>query len=307
MKGYLFAGQGAQFVGMAADIYADSQAARDLFDRGSKVLGWDVAEICFEGPMAELTKTSRCQAAILIASLAIREAMRDKGAEEPCCLAGLSLGEYSALTCAGAIAFEESVRIVQRRGELMQESAEKSNGSMASVIGLDLADVESACAEAGEGVYVANINSPRQVVISGELEALAKAEKLASEKGAKRVVRLDVAGAFHSPFMQSAADSLAEALEDVDISSPSIPVLSNVTGEAHPDSAEGIKELLVKQVTSRVQWVKCIAGMIGKGADGFFEIGPGKVLSGLMRGIDRGIKCASISSVKDVESLGGGE
>lgn len=288
---------------MGADICSQVSSSKSVYDRASKVLGWDVAGICFDGPETELAKTSICQAAVLVTSLAVVEALRERGARRASCAAGLSLGEYTALVYADAIEFERAVHLVRRRGEFMQQASEETVGGMSSIIGLDLEDVESACDEAGPDVHVANINSPGQVVISGELETLQRAEELAGERGAKRTVRLDVAGAFHSPFMASAAEKLADELKNVEIKPPSIPIFSNVTGKALPDSADGIRETLVRQVTSRVLWVDCVKNMIGGGAANFLEIGPGKVLTGLLRRIDRAVGCRPVCSVEDLEAV----
>lgn len=300
MTGYLFAGQGAQSVGMGADVHAAVSSAKRLYEKASEVVGWDVAELCFKGPESELTKTSLCQVAVLVTSLAVAEALRENGASGAQCAAGLSLGEYTALAYAGAMEFEQAVHLVRRRGEFMQQSAEDVGGGMSSVIGMGLPEVETVCEEAPGEVYVANINSPGQIVISGELDSLAKAEELAGERGAKRVVRLDVSGAFHSPFMASAAEKLTGELEKVEITPPEIPIFSNVTGEAMPDSANGIRELLVRQVTSRVMWLKCVKGMIAAGASDFLEIGPGKVLTGLLRRIDKTVQCRPVSCINDI-------
>lgn len=303
MTGYLFAGQGAQYVGMGADICAQVSSSRHLYEKASGVLGWDVAEICFNGPASELSKTSICQAAVLVTSLAVAEAIRERGGRGSGCAAGLSLGEYTALVYAGSIGFEQAVHLVRRRGEFMQQASEETGGGMTSIIGLDLKDVESACEEAGTTVQVANINSPGQIVISGRLESLQSAEELATQRGAKRTVRLNVTGAFHSPFMASAAEKLAGELENVEIKSPAIPIFSNVTGKTLPDSAEGIRETLVGQMTSRVLWMDCVKNMIDSGATDFLEIGPGKVLTGLLRRIDRTVKCRPVCSVGDLGAL----
>lgn len=303
MTGYLFAGQGAQYAGMGADIHAKFPSSRHLYERAAAVLEWDVAEICFNDPVSELAKTSICQAAVLVTSLAVAEALRENGGHKADCAAGLSLGEYTALVYAGAMEFEQAVHLVRRRGEFMQQASEETAGGMTSIIGLDLSDVESICEESDGAVQIANINSPGQVVISGQLDDLQRVEELAVERGAKRAVRLGVAGAFHSSFMESAAGKLADELKNIEIKPPAIPIFSNVTGKTLPDSADGIKETLVKQMTSRVLWVDCVKNMIGSGVSDFFEIGPGKVLSGLLRRIDRTVKCRSVCSVKDLEAV----
>ncbi len=304
VTGYLFAGKGAQYVGMGSDIHAGFPSSKCLYDKASKVLGWDIGEICFNGPESELSKTSICQAAVLVTSLAVAEVIRERDGRGAGCAAGLSLGEYTALVYAGSIRFEQAVHLVRRRGELMQQASEETGGGMTSIIGLSLSDVESICGEAGPDVYVANINSPEQVVISGGLEALHRTEELAMQRGAKRTVRLNVSGAFHSPFMASAAEKLAGELENIEVKPPKIPIFSNVTGEMLPDSADGIRETLVGQMTSRVLWVDCVKNMIGMGTVDFLEIGPGKVLTGLLRRIDKTAKCRPVCSVKDLETLG---
>jgi [acyl-carrier-protein] S-malonyltransferase len=292
---------------MGADLHAAVPEAKSIFEKASAVLGWDVADVCFNGPAEKLSLTSICQPAILVTSLAVVEALRAKGTPDAQCAAGLSLGEYTALAYAGALEFEQAVDLVRQRGALMQASSEANTGSMTSIIGLDLDVVEAICAEAGGTVQVANLNSPAQVVISGEIEALERAEGLASERGAKRAVRLDVAGAFHSPLMADAGEKLAEELAQVDITAPKIPVYSNVTAQAVPDSADGIREILVSQVTSRVLWQKGIEEMVGAGVREFREVGPGKVLSGLMRRIDRSVKCTPVGTAAEVDALGSGE
>jgi len=307
VTGYLFPGQGAQFVGMGADIHSSVPEAKALFDRASAVLDWDVADVCFNGPAEKLSLTSICQPAILVTSLAVVEALRAKGAPDAQCAAGLSLGEYTALAYAGALEFEQAVDLVRTRGALMQASSEAHTGSMTSIIGLDLDVVEAICAEAGGTVQVANLNSPAQVVISGEIDALERAEAVAADKGAKRAVRLDVAGAFHSPLMADAGEKLAEALANLDIAAPKIPVYSNVTAQPLPDSADGIRETLVSQVTHRVLWQKGVEAMVAAGVTGFMEVGPGKVLSGLLRRIDRSVKCTPVGTAGEVDALGSGE
>jgi [acyl-carrier-protein] S-malonyltransferase len=288
---------------MGADFHSEIPESRALFEKASDILGWDVAEICFNGPEEKLSVSSVCQPAIFVTSLAVVEGLRKKGVPGAECAAGLSLGEYTALAYARALGFEQAVDLVRQRGEVMQQSSEESTGGMSSIIGLGLEKVEEICGEAEGVVQVANLNSPAQVVVSGEIGALERAEALASERGAKRTVRLDVAGAFHSPLMVPAGTKLAAALERVDISPPSIPVFSNVTARPLPDSAEGIREILVAQVTSRVMWQKSIEEMIGSGTTRFLEVGPGKVLSGLLRRIDRSVECRPVGTVREMEAV----
>lgn len=294
---WIFAGQGAQTVGMGRDLAASWPDCRALFDKANEVLGYDLAAIVFNGPMAELTKTNHCQPAIFVVSAACLEAWKKTGVEPPAAAAGLSLGEWTALYAAGCLSFEDTVRVLAARGRLMQEACDATKGAMVSVIGLADEAVIKLAAQAG--VSVANLNSPGQIVLSGSVEAIAEAERLAKEAGAKRALRLPVAGAYHSPLMQRAADGLRTALQGVAFKAPAMPVISNVTGKAHGGPDE-IRDLMVRQVTSPVQWIDTVRGLKDSGVSRYVEFGPGAVLTGLVKRMD---ESAALFNVSDVATL----
>ncbi len=294
----VFAGQGAQFVGMGKDLVAAYPVCRSLFEEADDVLGYALSKLCFEGPQEELTKSNHCQPAIFVTSMACYRALEAQVADlAPVAMAGLSLGEWSALHAAGVLTFADTLRILQVRGAAMQAACEEQPGGMVSVMGLGRSDLEAICSEAG--VEMANLNSEEQTVLSGPKAGIEKAEFLAKERGAKRAIVLDVAGAFHSSLMRSAVDKLQAVLADVVISAPSIPVVSNVTGALHGDP-DAIREAMLRQVTESVHWYEGVAAMTGAGADTFVECGPGKVLSGLLKRIARG---ATLLQVQDEASL----
>lgn len=294
----IFAGQGAQSVGMGKDLVEAYPECGELFERADQVLGYSLSKICFEGPDEELTKSNHCQPAIFVMSVACYTALkREKPGFAPKGMAGLSLGEWSALHVAGALSFDDSLRVLEARGRFMQEACEEREGGMVSVIGLPLDKLREICAEAG--VEIANLNSAGQTVLSGEKQGIAKAEQLAKDAGAKRAIVLKVAGAFHSSLMSSAAEKLEGVLAGVDIKEPELPVLSNVTGEPH-GAGEAIKREMLRQVNSSVRWLSCIEWFGGRGVTEYVECGPGKVLSGLIRRIDRD---ATTHSVRDLETL----
>jgi [acyl-carrier-protein] S-malonyltransferase len=296
----LFAGQGSQTAGMGRDLCERFEACRDLFIRANEVLGRDIQRICFEGPEDVLTKTDNAQPGILLTSLACFEALKSQtsnlkfdGA------AGLSLGEFTALTAAGAMSFEDGLRIVQMRGQFMQEACDATSGGMASIIGMDEAALADICREAD--VDVANLNCPGQTVISGEKERIAKAVELAKARGAKRAIPLVVAGAYHSRLMRSAQVKVADALANVRMSEPGVPVVSNVT--ARPaKTADEIKDLLVRQVTSSVRWSDSMQWLISQGVSRFIELGPGNVLSGLMKRINKDVEMFSVSDCATLDA-----
>lgn len=298
----LFPGQGAQFVGMGKEVAELSPAAASIFARASEVLGYDVAEVCFNGPEERLQRTEIQQPAIFTTSVAIWKALVDLGFEESriSATAGLSLGEYTALHVAGAMEFDDALKLVQQRGQLMQQAAEANPSGMVSVIGGDAASVETLCDRArGDGVLgPANYNCPKQIVISGSLDACQRAVEMAADAGL-RAIALKVAGAFHSSLMQSAADGLRSVLTHTAVGSPRIPVLSNVTAEVHGD-ATAIRRGLEEQVTHPVQWQRSIEQLIQDGFDGFMEVGPGRVLTGLMRKIQRGMRTINVNTADDV-------
>jgi [acyl-carrier-protein] S-malonyltransferase len=295
----LFPGQGAQAAGMGRDLAEGDPEARRRFDRAGEVLGFDLARVCFEGPAEELTRSDRAQPAIFVVSIVCFEALRRRRPELSwAAAAGLSSGEWAALHAAGALSFEDALRVLQARGRLMQDACERQPGAMTSVIGLAPDRLGEVCARSG--AEIANLNSAEQTVLSGRREAIEAAEKLATEAGARKVLRLNVAGAFHSSLMQPAADGLASVLAGVEFRAPSFPVLSNVTGEAHTTPDE-IRHLMVRQVTGSVRWVDAVEWMKARGVTGYVECGPGKVLCGLVKRIDRS---AVLNNISDLPSLG---
>jgi [acyl-carrier-protein] S-malonyltransferase len=294
----LFAGQGAQAVGMGKDLAAAFPPAKGWFDRANAALGCDLASICFNGPEAELTKTENAQPGIFLVSWVAFQLLKEQAPGLKFdATAGLSLGEFTALTAAGTMSFEDGLRVVRQRGRFMQEACEATRGGMAAVIGLDEAPTREVCAEAG--VVLANLNCPGQIVISGEVDKIAKAVELAKAKGAKRAIALPVAGAYHSPLMAGAQPKLQAELARVKLSPPSVPVISNVTGQAHGGAAD-ISARLVEQVTSSVLWEKSMRCLLAQGFTRFIELGPGTALSGFMKRID---KSAQMLNVTDVASL----
>lgn len=301
MVGLLFPGQGSQEVGMGRDLADAFPAAREVFDRADEALGVPLSTLMWEGPEAELTATHNAQPAILTHSVAVHTLVADRLADVGMA-AGHSLGEFSAHVVAGTLSFEAAVRAVRRRGELMHRSGEARPGTMAAVIGLDDDAVEDVCraASGDDGVCVpANFNSPGQVVISGDVPAVERAMRGAKEAGAKRALPLNVSGAFHSPLMEVAETGLRDHLEGVTFSPPAFPVVSNVTAEpvTAPDVA---RQLLVAQLTSPVRWTASMRTMRGHGVTRFLELGPGRVLAGLMRRIDREAEVESVGSAEQL-------
>lgn len=303
-KAAIFPGQGSQLSGMGADLVDASAKAKEVYARANELVGFDLRALCFEGAAEDLEPTDIQQPAILVTSIALLEALGEQGStrETLTVAAGLSLGEYTALYHAGCLGFDDVVRVVHRRGQLMQAAADAADSGMVSLIGVDEAAAITVCdeARAGDVLSPANLNCPGQIVISGDQAACDRAVEVASEKGF-RAVALKVAGAFHSPLMQSAADGLSNVLADVTINKPSLPVLSNVTGDYHADP-ESIRKLLVDQVTQPVRWQSCVERMIADGYQEFVEIGPNRVLKGLMRKIDKSAKAVSIGKIDDVRA-----
>lgn len=296
----LFAGQGAQVVGMGKDLAAQFPAAKSWFDRANAAVGYDLASICFNGPDAELTKTENAQPGIFLVSWVAFQLLKERVPSLKFeATAGLSLGEFTALTAAGAMSFEDGLRVVRQRGKFMQEACDATRGGMAAVIGLDETPTREVCAEAG--VVLANLNCPGQLVISGESEKIAKAVELAKAKGAKRAIPLPVAGAYHSPLMASAQPKLAAELAKVNLSAPGVPVISNVTAQPHGAPAE-ISTRLVEQVTSSVLWETSMRYLLAQGFTRFIELGPGTALSGFMKRIDKNAQMLNVSDAASLEA-----
>ncbi len=296
---FLFPGQGAQTIGMGRELDAERPAARALFDLANEVLGFDLRKVCFEGPAEALEATDISQPAIFVASLAALEDLKATQPEvvEKCeGAAGLSLGEYTALVFAGSMDFETALRVVQKRGQAMQEAALASPSGMTSILGLDDAKIEELCNRvASHGrLWKSNMLGPGNIVVSGDKSALEQVGPIATELGASRVIPLAVAGAFHTPLMKPADERLAEALAKAVIVGPRVPVYSNVDANPHTDSPETIAATLSRQVTQGVRWEDSMKRMIADGFDTFYEIGPGRVLTGLLKRIDRKVPCTSI-------------
>ncbi len=306
---WIFPGQGSQTVGMGRDLYEQFPAARAVFDEADAVLGLPLTRLCFEGPEAELTATENAQPALLTMSAALLralEAARGAPLERPGAVAGHSLGEYSALLAGGALDFAQALRLVRRRGELMAEAHE---GGMAAVIGLAPEPLEQLCREVSEAeggtagvVVVANYNAPDQLVISGSTLAVERASLLAKERGAKRVIPLKVSAAFHSPLMQSAAEGMARAIEGATISDLQVPLIANVTAEPLL-TADEVRREAVAQVTAPVRWVASVQRMASDGATTFLELGPGKVLTGLVRRIAPQARLVNIGTADEVRAF----
>lgn len=294
----LFAGQGAQKVGMGKSLCDGSAAARALYDEANQVLGWDLAKVCFEGPEADLTQTKVCQPALFVHGLAVVAALKERGQLPEVKFAlGLSLGEVTALTAAGVFDFATGLRVVARRGELMQQACEKSVGGMAAIIGEERAKVYELCREFD--IEAANFNAPGQIIVSGEkakVEALVAAAK---DKGLKRVMPLNVAGAYHSRLMESARAEFAQFLAGVEFKRPAFTVFTNTTGQAVSEPAQ-IREALVKQVVSSVLWEDCMRSAVAAGATEFWECGPGGVLAGLARRTEKAWVVKSFSELSEL-------
>ncbi|UCE62147.1 MAG: ACP S-malonyltransferase [Phycisphaerales bacterium] len=296
----IFPGQGSQSVGMGRDVAEACAAARRVFDRANEVVGYDLACVCFGGPAEELERTDRQQPAIFVTSVALWTAFVEAGGrrEQFSRMGGLSLGEYTALHLAGALTFDDALKLVQRRGELMQQASTAAPSGMASLVGADEAAAHALCDRArGDDVLgPANFNCPRQIVISGHKTACERAVALAGEFGC-RAVSLPVAGAFHSLLMEPAADDLWTTLEQTPFAVPCVPVIANVDGEYHKDP-DSLRDALKRQLTRPVLWQRCIERMIEDGMSRFVEIGPGRVLTGLMRKINREVSAINVSKAE---------
>lgn len=299
--GFLFPGQGAQFVGMGKDLFDQSPAARDLYKKADEILGYSISQICFAGPEAELTRTLYAQTGILVTSLAALAALREKNPDlTPSLVAGLSLGEFTALTASGAISFEDALKLVQVRAEAMEDAAKNNPGTMAFIMGLTTEQCADVAREAG--CEVANLNAPDQTVLSGTLPSIEQACKIAEAKGAKRAMPLKVGGAFHSSLMGEAKARLEAALANTPIHEPKCAFIPNVTAQK-VSSPEEIRSLLAKQLTSSVQWVRSMATAKESGIATYLEIGPGKILKGLARKCQPEMEVFSFGAVADFKGL----
>lgn len=316
---YIFPGQGSQYVGMGKDLYDNSPEARNIFDQAEEILpGLNLKKLCFEGPAEELTQTANSQVAIFVTSIAAlyslnvwlkAQSSRLKAENslqpsalslEPACCAGLSLGEYSALVASGALEFPEAVRLVSQRGKLMEQAAKNNPGTMASILGISVEDLREACRETG--AEIANLNCPGQIVISGKTESVKKAMALAEQKGAKKAILLNVSGPFHSSFMKNSAGEFKKELDKTKFFDPGIPIVSNVTAD-YEKTAEEIKGNLVKQLYSPVKWEESVIKISQAGCNAFLEIGPGKVLKGLLRRINPGLTVYNIETSEDIKKF----
>jgi [acyl-carrier-protein] S-malonyltransferase len=285
---------------MGKDLAEKYATARTWFERARAVLGYDLSQICFSGPEEELTKTEHAQPGIFLVSWVAWQLLKERLPDlRVQATAGLSLGEFTALTAAGALGFEDGLRLVRKRGQLMQEACVATKGGMAAIIGLDEAPTREVCAQSG--VALANINCPGQLVISGEADKIAQACELAKAKGARRALPLTVAGAYHSPLMGTAQPRLAAELANATITAPQVEVISNVTARPHGEP-EKIRELLVQQVTSSVRWEESMRYLLAQGFTRFIELGPGTALSGFMKRIDKGAIMLNVADVASLES-----
>lgn len=284
MKAYVFPGQGAQFVGMGKDLYDNNPEAKEYFEKANDILGFRITDLMFEGTEDDLKQTKVTQPAIFLHSVLLAKSLGDEF--KPDMVAGHSLGEFSALVAAGALSFEEGLKLVSKRAHAMQKACELRPSTMAAVLALPDEKVEELCAEVDDIVAPANYNCPGQVVISGTMEGIDAACEKMLAAGAKRAMKLKVGGAFHSPLMQPAQEELAEAIAEAKFSTPVCPVYQNVDGKPHTDPEE-IKANLIKQLTAPVRWTYDVEAMIADGADEFIELGPGAVLQGLVKKINR--------------------
>lgn len=293
MKAYVFPGQGAQFVGMGKDLYDHSPQAKDLFEKANEILGFRITDLMFEGTDEDLRQTKVTQPAIFLHSVLLAKSLGDDF--KPEMVAGHSLGEFSALVAAGALSFEDGLKLVYQRAMAMQKACEIEPSTMAAIVGLEDGIVEEVCKSIEEIVVPANYNCPGQLVISGSIEGIDKACEELTKKGAKRAIKLPVGGAFHSPLMEPARAELAKAIEETAIAKPICPIYQNVNASPCSDPAQ-IKENLIAQLTAPVRWTQTIQNMLADGVSSFTEVGPGKVLQGLVKKIDRQVEAISINS-----------
>lgn len=299
---FVFPGQGSQKIGMLAELAAEFPVVQATFAEASEVLGYDLWALVQSGAQEEINLTERTQPLLLTASVAVWRVWQEKNGAQPALMAGHSLGEWSALVCAGVVAFKDAVKLVQQRGKFMQEAVPAGQGAMAAIIGLDDALIIEACkkAEQGEVVSAVNFNSPGQVVIAGSAAAVERASALCKEAGAKRALPLPVSAPFHTELMRPAAERLAEQISTTEFSAPTIPVVHNVTAETESDP-EKIKALMIEQIYSPVRWVECVNAMVQKGISTTLECGPGKVLSGLNKRISADVNTVSVEKPEELQ------
>lgn len=294
MKAYVFPGQGAQYVGMGKDVYDNNSMSRELFEKANEILGFRITDLMFEGTDEDLRQTKVTQPAIFLHSAILAKTLDNLF--QPQMVAGHSLGEFSALVAAGALSFEDGLKLVSQRALAMQKACEIKPSTMAAIVGLDDATVEEVCESIDDIVVAANYNCPGQLVISGTFEGIDKACGILKEKGAKRALKLSVGGAFHSPLMEPARAELAEAIQKTQFNIPACPIYQNVDAKPQTDP-ESIKANLVSQLTSPVKWTQTVQNMIADGGNHFTEIGPGKVLQGLIKKVDRNVQTEGISKL----------
>lgn len=306
MIAYIFPGQGSQHAGMGKDLADNFAVARQVFEEANDALGFDLAALCYNGPEEDLKLTANTQPAILTVSVAALRVLETETGLTPVCAAGHSLGEYSALVCAGGLTFADAVRTVRQRGTFMQQAVPVGTGAMAAILGLDLASLDEVCRDAAQGQVVspANYNSDGQVVIAGHSEAVARAIELARQKGAKRAMPLPVSAPFHCSLMIPAGERLAGVLDGIAVHELSLPVVSNVEATPNRDATR-LRDLLVRQVSAPVRWEESIASMVSLGVDCYIEIGPGKVLAGLVKRMVKGSTIHNVQNVADINALAG--
>jgi len=299
---HVFPGQGSQSVGMGSKLYQSSPKAKEVFEEADEALQFSISRLCFEGPEEELRQTINAQPAIMTVSIAcLRAASQVNHSVSPAFVAGHSLGEYTALVAANVLSFTDAIRLVRERGRLMQKAGEIKPGGMAAVIGLDEAVLREICRESG--AEIANFNCSVQIVISGSKEALARAMNLAEARGARRVIPLQVSGAFHSTLMQPTIEGMSEAISQIDFRTPEVPIVVNSTAQP-VTTAEGVKEELLRQLCNCVQWQPSVEYMVGEGVSTFIEIGPGQVLSGLIKRISNKVQVLNVSDPESIKALG---
>ncbi len=290
MKAYVFPGQGSQFVGMGKDLYENSELAKSLFDKANEIIGFSITDIMFEGTLDQLKETKVTQPAIFLHSVILSQVIGDQFC--PDAVAGHSLGEFSALVAVGALSFEDGLRLVSKRALAMQDACTQASSGMAAILGLDNKTVEEVCATFNGELVAANYNCPGQLVISGSTEAIKESEAIFKEKGARRVVVLPVSGGFHSPYMLPAEKELAKAIEATNFKKPKCPVYQNVVAKAVSDPEE-IKQNLLRQLTGAVKWTQTVEQLISDGFNSFEEVGPGKVLQGLIKKTNRQVNTSA--------------